>query len=161
MEVINTGWQQLLSVDPSMLITVLLVLIGIQIGGLEDCFNSSPPSAAYMRLWYGSTLVQIMACRLDDANPLSEPMLTHCQLEPQEHFSKKFYLKSIYFYKKNAFEHVGCEMAAILSRERRVNIVTILHVAVVLTVTSAVPTPYQWLVDIVSGLSFWAGPTVC
>ena len=37
--------------------------------------NSSPPSAAYMRQWTGSTLFQIMACRLVGAKPLSEPML--------------------------------------------------------------------------------------
>ena len=29
----------------------------------SSCFNSSPPSAAYMQ-WIGSALVQIMACRL-------------------------------------------------------------------------------------------------
>ena len=36
---------------------------------------SSPPSDAYMRQWMGSALVQIMACRLFGAKPLSEPML--------------------------------------------------------------------------------------
>ena len=40
--------------------------------------NSSPPSAAYMRQWIGSALVQIMACRLNGAKPLSEPMLEYC-----------------------------------------------------------------------------------
>ena len=37
--------------------------------------NSSPPSAAYMHQWIGSALVQIMACRLFGAKPLSKPML--------------------------------------------------------------------------------------
>ena len=46
--------------------------------------KSSPPSAAYMRLWTGSALVQVMACRLFGAKPLPEPMLTYCQLEPWE-----------------------------------------------------------------------------
>ena len=41
-------------------------------------FNSSPPSAAYMRRWTGSTLVQIMACRLVGAKPLPKPMLEYC-----------------------------------------------------------------------------------
>ena len=41
-------------------------------------FNSSPPSAAYMRQWTGSILVQIMACRLVGAKPLSEPILKYC-----------------------------------------------------------------------------------
>ena len=34
-------------------------------------FNSSPPSAAYMRQWIGSALVPITACRLFGAKPLS------------------------------------------------------------------------------------------
>ena len=42
--------------------------------------NSSPPSAA---------MVQIMACRLFDAKPLTEPMLTYCELKPWEQTSVK------------------------------------------------------------------------
>ena len=41
--------------------------------------NSSPPPPLvpyiYMRQWIGSELVQIMACRLLGAKPLSKPML--------------------------------------------------------------------------------------
>ena len=44
--------------------------------------NSSPPSAAYMCQWIGSSLVQIMACRLFGAKPLSKPVLKYCQLYP-------------------------------------------------------------------------------
>ena len=40
-------------------------------------FNSSPPSAAYMRRLTGWALVQVMACRLFDAKPLFEPMLEY------------------------------------------------------------------------------------
>ena len=36
-------------------------------------FNSSPPSAAYLRRWTGPSLVQVTACRLFGAKP--EPML--------------------------------------------------------------------------------------
>ena len=36
---------------------------------------------AYMRHWTGSSVVQIMACRLCGAKPLPAPMLTHCQLD--------------------------------------------------------------------------------
>ena len=36
------------------------------------------PSAAFMRQWIESALVQIMACRLVGAKPLSEPMLEYC-----------------------------------------------------------------------------------
>ena len=42
----------------------------------------SPPSAAYMRQWIGSALVQIMACRLFGAKPLSKPRLDYIQLDP-------------------------------------------------------------------------------
>ena len=37
--------------------------------------NLSPPSAAYMCQWIGSALVQMMACSLFGAKPLSKPML--------------------------------------------------------------------------------------
>ena len=46
--------------------------------------NSSPPSATYMHQWIGSALVQIMACRLFSAKPLSKPVLGYCQLDPYE-----------------------------------------------------------------------------
>ena len=39
------------------------------------------------------SLVQIMACHLFDAKPLSEPMLAYHQLGPKEHISMKFNLK--------------------------------------------------------------------
>ena len=39
---------------------------------------SFPPSAAYMRHWIGSALVQIMACRLFGTEPQSEPVLEYC-----------------------------------------------------------------------------------
>ena len=44
--------------------------------------------------------VQIMTCCLDGAKPLSEPMLIHCQLDPKEHISMKFYLKFKYFHSR-------------------------------------------------------------
>ena len=52
--------------------------------------NSSPPSATNMHQWTGSALVQIMACRLFHAKPLSKPMLGYCQLDSQEQTSVKF-----------------------------------------------------------------------
>ena len=39
-------------------------------------FNSSP------RQWIGSASVQIMACPLFGAKPLSKPMLDYCELDP-------------------------------------------------------------------------------
>ena len=62
--------------------------------------DTNPPSAAYMRRWTGSALIQIMACRLGGAKPLSKPMLTYCQLKPKEHISVKFYLKFRCFYSR-------------------------------------------------------------
>ena len=37
---------------------------------------------AYMRQWLGSTLVQIIVCRLFGAKPLSKPMVGYCQMDP-------------------------------------------------------------------------------
>ena len=45
--------------------------------------NSSAPSAAFMRQWTGSSLIQVMACRLIGTKPLPERMLGCCQLEYQ------------------------------------------------------------------------------
>ena len=41
----------------------------------ENTINSSLTSAAYMRQWIGSALVQKMTCLLFGAKPLSKPML--------------------------------------------------------------------------------------
>ena len=41
------------------------------------CINSSLASVTYMRQWTGSALVQVMACCLFGAKPLSEPMPTY------------------------------------------------------------------------------------
>ena len=86
------------------------------------CFpwlNSSPPSAAYMRQWIGSALVQIMACRLFGAKPLSKPMLGNCQLNPYGHTSVKFQSKYIFFsFTKMHLKISSAKLAAILSRGR-------------------------------------------
>ena len=41
-----------------------------------------PPSAAYMRQWIRSALIQVMACCLFGAKLLPEPMLAYWQLDP-------------------------------------------------------------------------------
>ena len=84
--------------------------------------NSSPPVVTYMCQWIGSALVQIMACRLFGAKPLSKPMLGYCQLDPQENFSN-FNQNTTLFIHENASENIVCEMAAILSRGRWVNMI--------------------------------------
>ena len=62
--------------------------------------NSLPFSAAYMRRWTLSSLVQIVACRLNGSKPLFKPVLTYCQLDPKEHISMKSYLKFKYFHSR-------------------------------------------------------------
>ena len=44
--------------------------------------NSLRPSDAYIRQWNKPSLVQLMACRLYGAKPLSEAMLEYFQLDP-------------------------------------------------------------------------------
>ena len=52
--------------------------------------NPSSQSAAYMRQWIGSALIQIMACSLFGTKPLSKQVLGYCQLDPKEQTSVKF-----------------------------------------------------------------------
>ena len=82
--------------------------------------NSSPTpptrtpshtSVAYMCQRIGSALVQIMACRLLSAKPLSKPVLGYCQLDPQEHFGQNLNVLLMEMYLK------------ISSRGRWVNVV--------------------------------------
>ena len=47
----------------------------------DSMLTHFPRSAAYMRHWIGSALVQIMVCRLFGAKTLSKPMLDYCQLK--------------------------------------------------------------------------------
>ena len=49
---------------------------------LRPFFINSSPSAAYMRQWVGSALIQIMACRQIGAKLLFKPMLGYYKLEP-------------------------------------------------------------------------------
>ena len=60
--------------------------------------NSLRQSEAYMHWSPRSSLVQIMACRLFGAKPLSKPMLGYCQLYPQEQTSVKFLPQLIHFH---------------------------------------------------------------
>ena len=92
-----------------------------KIGGL-GCIHSSPPSAAYIRQWISSVIVQIMACRLFGAKSLSKPMLVCCQLDPYR--NKRQWnnnQNTILFIHENAFENIVCVIGVILSRGRWVN----------------------------------------
>ena len=85
------------------------------IRGDELEFNSSRPRDSYMRKKTGPSLVQIMACRLFGAKPLSEPMLNYCQLETCKHISMTFWSNTTVCIEENAFESVICKMASILT----------------------------------------------
>ena len=63
--------------------------------------NLSLPIAGYMRQRIGSALVQIMACRLFGAKPLSKAMLSYCHLDPNEQTSVKCQLKYKNFHSRN------------------------------------------------------------
>ena len=54
---------------------------------LTRLVNRSPTSAAFMPQWNGSALVQIMACRLFGAKPLSKPTQGYSQLDPCEQWN--------------------------------------------------------------------------
>ena len=65
-----------------------------------NIINPSPPSASYMRQWIGSALVEIMACRLFGAKPLSQPTLGYCQVDSWEHISVKFEYEFYHFHSR-------------------------------------------------------------
>ena len=76
------------------------------------------------------TIIGSMACRLACAKPLSEPMLSYCQIDPKEHISVKFYSKFNSFYSRNAFENVVWQVAAILSRHQCVKSLEVLFLLI-------------------------------
>ena len=67
-----------------------------------------------MRQWYETSYVQIMACRLISANPLSETMLIYYQLDPWNKLQWNSNENSNLFIQENAFGNVVCEMASVL-----------------------------------------------
>ena len=56
---------------------------------------------------YISSLVQILACRLIHAKPLSEPMLDYCPLDPKEQISLKLELKFLHFHSRKCLKMSG------------------------------------------------------
>ena len=92
-------------------------------GTRPQLVNSSPPSAAYTRRWTGSSLVQVMACRLFGAKPLPEPMLVYCQLDSWKQVSVKFESEFLSFsFTKMHLKMWSAQMAAILSRGKWVKV---------------------------------------
>ena len=94
-----------------------------RIQGIKSCDTdlSLPAGLTHLSLmhrWTGSALFQIMACRLDGAKPLSEPMLTYCQWDPKEHISRKFYLKFKCFHSRKCIWICRLRNGSHLSRGR-------------------------------------------
>ena len=77
------------------------------------------PGVAYMRQWKVSSLVQIMACRLFGAKPLSKQIIVNCALRNKIQWNISQI--SNFSIQENAFENVVSEMVAILSSGRRVD----------------------------------------
>ena len=70
-----------------------------------------------MRQWIGSALIQIMACRLFGAKPLSKPNAGTLSIGPLRISFSEILIKIQNFsFSKNPSENVVCTMAAILSR---------------------------------------------
>ena len=82
----------------------------------EMNINSSAPSAAYMRQWIGSVLVQIMARCLFGAKLLSKPMPGYCKVTIRNTLRWNFNQNIRFFTHQDASQNIVCEMAAILSR---------------------------------------------
>ena len=79
--------------------------------------NLSPTSASYMRRWTGSTLVQVMACRLFGTKPLLKAMLSYNQFNSREQISLKFESEFYHSISRKFILNVSSvKMAAILSR---------------------------------------------
>ena len=79
-------------------------------------------ASAYMRQWIGSALVQILACRLYGAEPLSKPMLLFVNWTLGNKLQENFNQNTNIFIHKNVFEIIVCELAAILSTGRWVEV---------------------------------------
>ena len=97
------NWNQNITVSFTKMHLEMCVCEMVAILSLRIRVNSSPPSAAYIRQWIGSEMVQIMACRLFGTKPLSKPMLSCCWLGPWAPTSMKFQSKYKTFHsrKKN------------------------------------------------------------
>ena len=67
------------------------------------------------------SLLQTIACRLFGDNPLSEPMMVYCQLDPKEHIQFILYEIQKFSFKIMLFKISNTKMAAILSRPQCFN----------------------------------------
>ena len=111
--------QQKLSKEQNMFLnTTLFIQLEARLELLQFCMNSSRPSVTYMRQWIGSALVQIVACRLFGAKPLSKPMLVIVNWTLTNKLQWNFNQNTKLFIHENASQNIVCEMTANLSRGR-------------------------------------------
>ena len=85
---------------------------------LNGPVNSSTCSAAYVRQWTGSLLLQIMACHLFGASHYLNQcwVIVNWTLKNKRQWN--FNQNRKLFIQENTYENIVCEMAAILSRGR-------------------------------------------
>ena len=115
----------------------LCLLIGVTESGLNSSHPPPTTIAAYMRQWIGSALVQLMACRLFGAKPISKPTVVffvNCTIRNKLQWN--FNQNTKLFIHENAYENIVCEMAPILFRGRCVKMVKIVSIG--LTIGGAV-----------------------
>ena len=82
------------------------------------CINSSPPSAAHMRQWNGSALVQIMACHLFAPSHYLNKCWVIVYWTLRNKLQWNFNQNTKLFINENASENIVWETVAILSRGR-------------------------------------------
>ena len=69
----------------------------------------------YVSILNKPSSVQIMACRLSGAKPLSKPMMTYCQSDHRNKLQWSCNQNKTTFMQENLFENIVCKMSAILS----------------------------------------------
>ena len=83
------------------------------------------PGDVYMRLWTGSSLVQVIAWCQEVVKPLPEPMLSYCHLDHHEQMLGKFEWKYNDFPLRKYIWKCHLKMSAILFRSQCVNHINI------------------------------------
>ena len=88
---------------------------------------SMSPNDAYMRQSIRPSLVQIRACRLSGAKPLSKPMEVYGQLDLRNKLQWNFHDQNTRnFIEWNLFVKIVCKMAAVLFTSQCVNLLQLL-----------------------------------
>ena len=84
-----------------------------------------------------------MACRLDGAKPLFEPMLEYYDWTLRNKLKWNFTWNSNIFVQESALESVVCEMASIFSRPQCAKLPDIINIVVILIFNDVMPILYE------------------